>query len=84
MQDKRFSKYPPFDKEALRLRAKISPKMIAELCRMMDLYEGVVFVRTENPREAVVEFWVSPSFIGDFNQIVGDLSRDIPITFIEE
>jgi hypothetical protein len=84
MPDKRFSKYPPFDKEALRLRAKVPPEMIAELCRMMDLYEGVVFVRTENPREAIVEFWVSPSFLEDFNQIVEDLSRDIPMTFIEE
>lgn len=84
MPDPRFSKYPPFEKEAIRFRAQVPPKMIAELCRMMDLYEGVAFVRTENPKQAIVEFWVSPSFLEDFHQIVEELSRDIPITFIKE
>ena len=84
MPDTRFSKYPPFEKEAFRFRAQVPPERIAELCRMMDLYEGIAFVRTENPKEAIVEFWVSPSFLEDFRQIAEALSREIPITFIKE
>ena len=84
MPDTRFSKYPPFQKEALRFRAQVPPERIAELCRIMDLYEGIAFVRTENPKQAIVEFWVSPSFLEDFRQIAEALSREIPITFIKE
>ncbi|MBN1900703.1 DUF4911 domain-containing protein [Candidatus Sumerlaeota bacterium] len=84
MPDKRFSKYPPFHGDALRFRAQVPPEKIAELCRMMDLYEGVAFVRTENPKEAIVEFWVSPSFLEDFRLIIEDLSRDVPMNFIQE
>jgi hypothetical protein len=45
----------------------------------MDIYEGVAFVRTKNPRQAIVEFWVSPFYIEDFRGIIGALKREIPM-----
>ena len=81
---KRFSHYPPFGKDAIRMEARLSVEAIAPLCRLMDLYEGVAFVRTKDPRQAIVEFWVSPSFLNDFRQIREALHREIPMTMIQE
>jgi len=84
MSAKRFSSYPPYARDAIRIEARVQSDAIAELCRVMDLYEGVAFVRTRDPRRSVVEFWVSPSFIEDFRQILASLSRDIPMDIIRE
>jgi len=80
---KRFSGYPPFEKDAVRIVARIAPRDIAAFCRMMDLYEGVAFVRTEDPRKALLEFWVSPSFTADFREIFAALRTEIPMEIIE-
>ena len=50
----------------------------------MDLYEGVAFVRTRDPRRSVVEFWVSPSFEEDFKQIFASLRDQVPMEIIHE
>jgi hypothetical protein len=84
MGRRRFSGYPPFGRDAIRIEARVQPDAIAELCRMMDLYEGVAFVRTKDPRRSVVEFWVSPSFEEDFRQIFSVLKQDVPMEIISE
>ena len=81
---KRFSGYPHFGKDAIRIEARVQSDAIAELCRIMDLYEGVAFVRTRDPRRSVVEFWVSPSFLEDFQLIIASLKRDVPMEIISE
>jgi hypothetical protein len=81
---KRFSGYPPFGKDAIRIEARVQSDAIAGLCRFMDLYEGVAFVRTRDPRRSVVEFWVSPSFEEDFKQIFASLRDQVPMEIIHE
>ena len=44
---------------------------IADLCRIIELYEGVCVVRTKDPDQGILEFWVSPSFMQDFQEIIG-------------
>ena len=82
MSVKRFTRYPPFGRDAIRIEARVQSDAIAELCRFMDLYEGVAFVRTKDPRRSVVEFWVSPSFEEDFKQIIAALRGQAPMEII--
>ena len=84
MAVKRFSKYPGFSGDAIRFEAQVEVEAIAPLCRLMDIYEGVAFVRTKNPRQAIVEFWVSPFYIEDFRGIISALKREIPMVMLEE
>lgn len=78
--------YPPFEGDAVRVEALVENKAIANLCRLIALYEGICFVRTKDPRTGLVEFWVSPSFVSDFKEIITAIrdEENIPMTLLEE
>lgn len=84
MHVNRFSHYPPFKGEAIYMEARVESEDIAVLSRHMDLYEGVAFVRTKDPHRAIVEFWVSPSFIDDFRKIIAALGKEIRMEMLQE
>ena len=84
MGRKRFSGYPPLARDAVRIEARVPSEAIAELCRIMDLYEGVAFIRTKDPRRAVVEFFVSPFFLEDFHKILASLRPDVPLEIVRQ
>jgi len=84
MDINRFSHYPPFEGEAVYLEARVENEDIAVLCRYMDLYEGVAFVRTKDPRRSIVEFWVAPSFVEDFRKIIAALEKEIRMVMLDK
>ncbi len=56
---------------------RVDPKRIVLIKSMLDGYEGLVVVRTADPKEGVVELLVSPDFVEEMEQILEDLSRQI-------
>ena len=84
MNVNRFSHYPPFEGDAIYMEARVESEDIAVLCRYMDLYEGVAFVRTKDPQRAIVEFWIAPSFMEDFRKIIAALGEEIRMVILQE
>lgn len=56
---------------------RVDPKRIVLLKSMLEGYEGLVVVRTADPKEGVVELLVSPDFAEEMKQILADLSSRI-------
>lgn len=66
------------DSEEIVIRYyRVDPKRIVLLKSMLEGYEGLVVVRTADPKEGVVELLVSPDFVEETEQILEDLSRRI-------
>jgi hypothetical protein len=56
---------------------RVDPKRIVLLKSLLEGYEGLVVVRTADPKEGVVELLVSPDFVAETEQILEDLSHQI-------
>ncbi len=56
---------------------RVDPRRIVLLKSMLEGYEGLVVVRTADPKEGVVELLVSPDFTDELKQILKDLSSQI-------
>ncbi len=56
---------------------RIDPKKIVFLKALLDGYEGLVVVRTIDPREGIIQLMLSPDFLNDVKQILTDLGRYI-------
>jgi hypothetical protein len=56
---------------------RVDPKRIVLLKSLLEGYEGLVVVRTADPKEGVVELLVSPDFAEEMRLILEDLSGKI-------
>ncbi len=56
---------------------RVDPKRIVLIKSMLEGYEGLVVVRTADPKEGVVELLVSPDFVEEMEQVLEDLSSQI-------
>jgi hypothetical protein len=61
---------------------RVDPKRIVLLKSLLEGYEGLVVVRTADPKEGVVELLVSPNFVEEMQQILEDLSHQIWMEFL--
>jgi len=46
---------------------------------IIESYEGMAVVRTQDPREAIVELMVAPGWEKDLEEILEGLRKEIPI-----
>ena len=58
---------------------RLRRKDIAYFKFIMESYEGMVVVRTQNPHEAIVELMVAPGWEKDLEEILEGLQKEIPI-----
>ncbi|MEW6439937.1 MAG: DUF4911 domain-containing protein [bacterium] len=58
---------------------KVVPRHIVLLKSLLEGYEGLVVVRTQDPREGIVQLLISPDFGEDMEEILRDLSRHMRI-----
>jgi hypothetical protein len=58
---------------------RLRRKDIAYFKFIIESYEGVAVVRTQNPHEAVVELMVAPGWERDIDEILEGLRKEIPI-----
>ncbi len=56
---------------------RADPKRIVQIKSVLEGYEGLVVVRTADPKEGVVELLISPDFVEEMEEILSDLARRI-------
>jgi len=56
---------------------RVDPKKIVLIKSMLEGYEGLVVVRTADPKEGIVQLLVSPDFLDELEEILADLSGQI-------
>jgi len=63
---------------------RVNPRHIVLLKSLLEGYEGLTVVRTEDPGEAIVQILISPDFAADVEGILEDLSRRIWLRLIPD
>jgi hypothetical protein len=58
---------------------RLHRKDIAYFKFIIESYEGMAVVRTEDPREAIVELMVAPGWEKDVDEVLEGLRKEIPI-----
>jgi len=56
---------------------RVDPKKIVLIKSMLEGYEGLVVVRTADPKEGIIQLLVSPDFLDELEEILADLSGQI-------
>jgi len=56
---------------------RVDPRKIVLIKSMLEGYEGLVVVRTADPKEGIVQLLVSPDFLEELEEILADLSGQI-------
>ena len=56
---------------------RIEPKKIVLLKTLLEGYEGLIVVRTADPKQGIIQLLISPDFPEDVNSILADLGRQI-------
>jgi len=65
---------------------KVKKSDVSFICSYLEAFEGMCTIRTPNPKigeDAVLRIMVSPDYIGQFEELVGKLSKDIPMEKVE-
>jgi hypothetical protein len=65
---------------------KVKKSDVSFICSYLEAFEGMAAIRTPNPKigeDAVLHIMVSPDFTAQFEEIVGVLSKDIPMERVE-
>ncbi len=68
------------DTKSIYIRLKRSD--IAYFKFIIESYEGMALVRTEDPREAIVELMVAPGWESDIYELLNELQKDIQIEYV--
>jgi hypothetical protein len=63
---------------------RVDPRKIVLVKSMLEGYEGLVVVRTADPKEGIVQLLVSPDFLDDLEEILADLSGQIWMEAVPE
>ena len=66
----------------LKIRAKIKKEDIVFFSWLIESYEEIGVMRTIDPSEGIIEFWISPYFENDFKEIISFVKE--PITFFDK
>jgi hypothetical protein len=68
----------------LRYVAKIPSPQIGYVNAIVESYEGVAIMRTRDPKAGIVEFWVMPDFVGEFERMIEGLRDEMLVEFMEQ
>ncbi|HUU50834.1 MAG TPA: DUF4911 domain-containing protein [Nitrospinota bacterium] len=67
-------------KKTIKIIARVKKKDIMYINSIIEAYEGMMVMRTIDPKEATVEFDVSPYFYSGAVKILSEISKE---TFLE-
>jgi hypothetical protein len=65
---------------------KVNKSDVSFICSYLEAFEGMAAIRTPNPKpgeDTVLHIMVSPDFNGQFEDIIGSLSKEIPLEKVE-
>lgn len=73
---------------SVNIYLKVKKQDIAFLCSFLESFEGMLAFRTPNPDRysdtSIVHLMVSPDYQDQFNAIMDDLKKEIPIEETEK
>ena len=69
--------------EDIRIRCRIRKEEIAYVDCLFESYENFGVVSTIDPKEAIIELSVSPSFISETKELLTALKKEIDLEIIE-
>ncbi len=75
--DSKSTKKPIETTPTVMMFVRVDPKRIVDLKSLLEGYEGLLVVRTQDPEEGIVQLLVSPDFRADVEAILADLSQRI-------
>ena len=61
---------------------RLRRKDIAYFKFIIESYEGLAILRTQDPHEAVVELMVAPGWEEDVDEILEGIRKEIPLEFL--
>jgi hypothetical protein len=65
---------------------KVNKSDVSFICSYLEAFEGMAAIRTPNPKageDTVLHIMVSPDFKGQFEEIIGNLGREISVEKVE-
>lgn len=68
--------------EDIRIRCRVRKEDIAYLDALFESYENFGVVTTIDPKEAIIELSVSPSFISETKELLTSLKKEIDLEII--
>lgn len=57
----------------------VNPSYICHLDGIFEGYEDIAVMRTLNPQRGEIEFLVAEDFLADFDEIIVDLQKNLPL-----
>jgi len=69
--------------EDIRVRCRVRKEDIAYVDGLFDAYENFGVLSTIDPKEAIIEISVSPSFISETKELLNALKNEIDLEIIE-
>lgn len=65
--------------DVIIIKARVVPHEIGYLNAQLDACEGIAVVRTVDPQEGRIVFWVSPDLLDEFYAFVQAIQEDVPL-----
>ncbi len=67
--------------DTVSYRAKINKSQIGFLNSIIEGYDGIAVVRTVDPKEGILELWVSPFFEDITSEVMKSLAEEIGLEY---
>jgi hypothetical protein len=65
--------------DVIVVKARVMPHEIGYVNAQMDACEGIAVLRTVDPQEGRIAFWVSPDLLEEFYGFIQAIREDVPI-----
>jgi hypothetical protein len=67
--------------DTIPYRAKINKNQIGFINSIIEGYDGIAVVRTLDPKEGILELWVSPFFEAITTEVMNNLAEEIGLEY---
>jgi hypothetical protein len=75
---------PPRDAEPLIRAFRIPPSEIVWMTSLFEAYDGIALVRTLDRGRGIIECWIMPSFLNEFERLLASAAHKFPIQPMEQ
>ena len=66
-------------RDVIIIKARVAPHEIGYLNAQLDACEGLGVMRTIEPKEGRIVFWVSPDLLEEFYKFIEEIQEDVPL-----
>jgi hypothetical protein len=65
------------------IRGRVRPRDIGYMNMLFESYEGLAIVRSVDPPAGLVEFWVPPSRLAEFETLLPVLAEEVALVVLD-